>query len=65
MDRTRKIIKYLEEYRRHCYIKLCHVKLSTSRNKNEEEYYQERYKDIGNLIKELEEHGCRRTVDGK
>lgn len=58
MDRTRKIIKYLEEYRHRCYIKL-----GAARDKNEEEYYRERYKDIGNLIKELEEYGCRRTVD--
>jgi hypothetical protein len=58
MDRTRKIIKYLEEYRHRCYIKL-----GAARYKDEEEYYRERYKDIGNLIKELEEHGCRRTID--
>lgn len=60
MDRTRKIIKYLEEYRHRCYIKL-----GASRYKDEEEYYRERYKDLGVLIKELEEHGCRRTIDGK
>lgn len=60
MDRTRKIIKYLEEYRHRCYIKL-----GTARYKDEEEYYRERYRDLGILIKELEQHGCRRTVDGK
>ena len=60
MDRTSKTIKYLEEYRHRCYLKL-----GTARNKNEEEYYRERYKDIGSIIKEVEEHGCRRTVDCK
>ena len=60
MNRTQQVIKYLEEYRHHCYIQL-----ARARHKNEEEYYRERYKDIGNIIKELKEHGCRRTVDGK
>lgn len=59
MDRTKTIIKYLEEYRHRCYLKL-----GASRCKDEEEYYRSRYKDIGEIIKELKEHGCRRTVDG-
>lgn len=58
MDRTSRVIKYLEEYRHHCYIRLVRA-----RYKNEEEYYRERYRDTGNLIKELKEHGCRRTCD--
>lgn len=52
------VIKYLEEYRH-----LCYLKLGAARYKNEEEYYRSRYKDIGQLIKELKEHGCRRTCD--
>lgn len=58
MDRTNMVIKYLEEYRH-----LCYLKLGAARYKNEEEYYRSRYKDIGQLIKELKEHGCRRTCD--
>ena len=58
MDRTEKIIKYLEEYEHVCYIKATNVV-----NKEGEDYYRQKMKDIGKLIKELEEHGCRRTVD--
>ena len=58
MNRTQQIIKYLEEYRHQCYLRL-----ARARYKNEEDYYRERYKDIGNLVKELNEHGCRRTID--
>lgn len=60
MSRTEKIIKYLEEYKYVCYIKATNVV-----NKEGEDYYRQKMKDIGKLIKELEEHGCRRTVDGK
>ena len=60
MSRTEQVIRYLEEYKHHCF-----VRGGRATNKAEGEYYRSRYKDIGNLIKELEEHGCRRTIDGK
>jgi hypothetical protein len=60
MDRTSIVIKYLEEYKHHCY-----VRGNRATNKAEAEYYRSKYKDIDKLIKELEEHGCRRTIDGK
>ena len=58
MDRTTAVIKYLEEYQHHCYIRA-----AGATNKDMEEYYRSRYKDIGKLVKELQEHGCRRTCD--
>ena len=59
MNRTLDIIKYLEEYQHHCYIRRARAK-----NKAEEEHYNNRYKDIGKLITELCEDSCRRTIDG-
>ena len=58
MSRTEQVIKYLEEYKHHCYIRGARAK-----NKAEEEHYRSRYKDIGKLITDLCEHGCRRTID--
>ena len=60
MDRTRKIIKYLEEYKRLLYLNAC-----AARNPYLEEEARIKGKCLDKLIKELEEHGCRRTVDGK
>ena len=59
MNRTQQIIKYLEEYKHVCYIKGSNVV-----NKPGEYYYRQKMKEIDSLIKELKEHGCRRTVDG-
>lgn len=58
MDRTQKIIKYLEEYEHVCYIKA-----TQATNKAGEDYYRQKMKDIGNIIKELEGNRCWRTVD--
>jgi hypothetical protein len=58
VNRTDTIIKYLEEYKHHCYVR--GVRAS---NKSEESHYRTKIKDIDKLIKELEEHGCRRTAD--
>lgn len=58
MDRTETIIKYLEEYKHVCYIKGSNVV-----NKAGEDYYRQKMKDIDKLVKELKEHGCRRTID--
>lgn len=57
MDRTETIIKYLEEYKHVCYLKAARIA-----DKAGNDYYQQKMKDIGNLIKELREHGCRRTI---
>ena len=58
MNRTETIIGYLEEYKHVCYLKA-----ARGVNKAGEDYYRQKMKDIGNLIKELKEHGCRRTID--
>ena len=58
MTRTETVIKYLEEYKHVCYIKAVRVKSNVG-----EDYYRQRVKEIDSLIKELKEHGCRRTVD--
>lgn len=59
MSRTDRVIFYLDW--------LKHILKGKANNSNT--YYKEdlewQVEDIDNLIKELNEHGCRRTVDGR
>ena len=52
MSITETIIKYLEEYKHVCYLKAARIA-----NKEGEDYYRKKMKDIGNIIKELEDYG--------
>ncbi|MBR3600228.1 MAG: hypothetical protein IKL53_10185 [Lachnospiraceae bacterium] len=58
MSRTDKVIFYLDW--------LKHILMGRANSGNT--YYKEELEfeveDIDNLIKELNEHGCRRTIDG-
>jgi len=55
MGMTETIIKYLEEYKHVCYLKAARIG-----NKEGKNYYRQKMKDIGNIIKELEEYGYQR-----
>ena len=57
MDRTAKVIKYLKRYQH-----LCYIKSFRTNSKPQAEALREEFKELGNLIKELEEHGCRRII---
>jgi hypothetical protein len=57
MDRTEKVIKYLKKYQH-----LCYIKSNRTNSKPHAEALKEEFKELGSLIKELEEHGCRRII---
>lgn len=59
MDRTSRVIEYLKRYHH-----LCYIKAANTNSKPHEEKLRAEMKEIDSLIKELKEHGCRRTVDG-
>lgn len=59
MNRTEKVIKYLKKYQHLCYIKSIRVN-----SKPQADALKKEFKELGRLIKELEEHGCRRTREG-
>lgn len=58
MDRTSRVIEYLKRYHH-----LCYIKAIGTNSKLQEEKLKAEMKEIDTLIKELNEHGCRRTVD--
>ena len=60
MNRTQRIIEYLRKYHHICYIKAARTNI-----KLQEEKLKVEMKEVESLIKELKEHGCRRTIDGK
>lgn len=57
MDRTEKVIKYLKKYQH-----LCYIKSIRANSKPQADALKEEFKELGSLIKELEEHGCRRII---
>lgn len=59
MNRAQRIIEYLKRYHR-----LCYIKATRTNSKLQEEKLKAEMREIDSLIKELKEHGCRRTVDG-
>ena len=58
MDRTYRVIEYLNRYQH-----LCYIKAGRTNSKLQEEKLKAEMKEIDSLIKELKKHGCRRTVD--
>ena len=58
MSRTDRVVKYLEEYK-----KLLCIKSFRTNNRYLAEHLEKECSNIDSLIKELKEHGCRRTVD--
>lgn len=57
MSRTEKVIKYLKKYQHLCYIKSIRVN-----SKPQADALKKEFKELDSLIKELEEHGCRRII---
>jgi hypothetical protein len=57
MDRTEKVIKYLKKYQH-----ICYIKSDRTNSKPQADALKEEFKELGSLIKELEEHGYRRII---